>query len=290
MLPLGHDYAEAVYGEKKRFEENGIHDDSPKYPYIPSYSSVTPDKDITTSGQHIPTSYWGSNLRFPVRFTEALSKLLSSEDLGIGALIEIGPHPALKSPVGHIVKALGKSIPHLGSLKRGEDSRKSLLELAGTLFALNTDVNLLAVNAVDEKTGGKLAHGSTAVDLPPYQYNYGPVKYHENRASKEYRLRKVPHHHLLGSRIAGTTRLRPQYRNMLRVKDLPWLDNHRVPPHVLHPRAAHIVMAMLAAEQLTRTSQAPSPSRALSFVTYPSKRLSWSLKATTVSKSSSAWS
>jgi acyl transferase domain-containing protein/NADPH:quinone reductase-like Zn-dependent oxidoreductase/SAM-dependent methyltransferase/acyl carrier protein len=249
MLPLGHDYAEAVDGGKERLEQNGIHDESPRYPNIPWYSSVTPDKDMTMSGQQMPTSYWRSNLESPVRFTEALSRLLGSEDLGIGAVIEIGPHPALKSPVGQIVKALGKSIPHLGSLKRGEDSRKSLLDLAGTLFALNANVDLVAVNAVDEKTSGKLAHGSTAVDLPPYQYNYGPINYHESRASKEYRLRKVPRHDLLGSKIAGTTRLRPQYRNMLRVKDLPWLDDHRIPPHVLHPGAAHIVMAMLAAEQ-----------------------------------------
>lgn len=32
-------------------------------------------------------------------------------------------------------------------------------------------------------------------------------------------------------------------------EDLPWLDDHRVPPHVLHLGAAHIVIALLAAEQ-----------------------------------------
>ena len=249
MLPLGHAYTEAVDDGKKSLEVNGIHDESQKYPSIPWFSSVTPNKDMIMSGQRLPTSYWRSNLESPVRFTEALSKLLNSQDLEIGAVIEIGPHPALKSPVGQIVKALGKTIPHLASLKRAEDGRRSLLDLAGTLFALNADVNLVAVNAVDEQTGGKLAHGSTAIDLPPYQYTYGPIKYHESRASKEYRFRKVPRHDLLGSKIAGTTRLRPQWRNMLRLKDLPWLDDHRVPPHVLHPGAAHIVMAMLAAEQ-----------------------------------------
>lgn len=249
MLPLGHDYTEAIDGGKKSLEKNGIHDESQKYPSIPWVSSVTPNKDMTMFGQRMPTSYWKSNLQSPVRFTEALSKLLNLQDLEIGAVIEIGPHPALKGPVAQIVKALGKTIPHLASLKRAEDGRRSLLDLAGTLFALNADVNLVAVNAVDEQTGGKLAYGSTAIDLPPYQYTYGPVKYHESRASKEYRLRKVPRHDLLGSKIAGTTRLRPQWRNMLRLKDLPWLDDHRVPPHVLHPGAAHIIMAMLAAEQ-----------------------------------------
>ena len=249
MLPLGHAYTEAVDGGKKILEENGIHDESQNYPSIPWFSSVGPGKAMIMPGQRVPTSYWRANLESPVRFTEALSNLLSLQGLEIGAVIEIGPHPALKSPVAQIVKALGKTVPHLASLKRAEDGRRSLLELAGTLFALNANVNLVAVNAVDERIGGKLAHGSTAIDLPPYQYTYGPIKYHESRLSKEYRLRKVPRHDLLGSKIAGTTRLRPQWRQMLRLKDLPWLDDHRVPPHVLHPGAAHIVMAMLAAEQ-----------------------------------------
>ncbi|KAL8791268.1 MAG: hypothetical protein Q9213_000225 [Squamulea squamosa] len=249
MLPLGHAYTELVDGGKKSLEKNCIHDESQKYPSIPWFSSVTPHKNTIMSGQRVPTTYWRSNLESPVRFAEALSGLLNSQNPEIGAMIEIGPHPALKSPMGQIVKALGKTIPHLTSLKRAEDGRRSLLNLAGTLFALNASVNMVAVNAVDEQPGMKLAHGSTAIDLPPYQYTYGPIKYHESRASKEYRHRKVPRHDLLGSKMAGTTRLRPQWRNMLRLKDLPWLDDHRVPPHVLHPGAAHIVMAMLAAEQ-----------------------------------------
>ena len=249
MLPLGHDYAEAVEGGKLSLGKNGVNDKNQKYPNIPWYSSVTPNKDMTMFGEKTSTSYWRSNLESPVRFTEALSKLLDAQGAEIGAVIEIGPHPALKSPIGQIVKALGKTVPHLASLKRGEDCQRSLLDLAGTLFALNADVDLVAVNAIDKHSGKGLEHGSTAVDLPPYQYTYGPVKYHESRASKEYRLRNVPRHDLLGSKIPGTTRLRPQWRNMLRLKDLPWLDDHRVPPHVLHPGAAHIVMAMVAAEQ-----------------------------------------
>ncbi|KAA8567414.1 hypothetical protein EYC84_010432 [Monilinia fructicola] len=249
MLPLGHDYAEAVEEGKKNIEENNIDKESHLYPNIPWFSSVTPDKKVTIPGQRISSQYWRQNLESPVRFTDALSKLLESQDLEIGAVIEIGPHPALKSPVAQIVKSLGKTIPHLASLIRDEDGQRSLVELAGTLFARNANIDLVAVNAVDEPTGGKLVHGTTAVDLPPYQYTYGPIKYYESRPSKEYRLRKVPRHDLLGSKIAGTTRMRPQWRNMLCLKDLPWLDDHRVPPHVLHPGAAHIVMAMLAAEQ-----------------------------------------
>ncbi|KAH8719431.1 hypothetical protein GQ44DRAFT_808784 [Phaeosphaeriaceae sp. PMI808] len=219
MLPLGHNYTDYVDDGKKVLLSNGIDKENVKY------SAVL---WMSLSGQGVPTAYWRSNLESPVRFTEALSKLIGQEDLGIGAVIDIGPHPALKSPVA------------------------ALVELAGTLFALNAvnaEVDLVVVNAADGSSDGTLVHGTTAVDLPPYQYTYGPINYYECCASKEYRLRTVQHYDLLGSKIPGTTRLRAQWRNMLKLKDLPWLDDHRVPPHVLRPGAAHIVMAMLTVQQ-----------------------------------------
>jgi acyl transferase domain-containing protein/NADPH:quinone reductase-like Zn-dependent oxidoreductase/NADP-dependent 3-hydroxy acid dehydrogenase YdfG/acyl carrier protein len=247
MLPLGSEYEEKVNAGMRRLKELGVDTENAKYPVVPWVSSVTPEKSTT----QVSASYWRANLESPVRFTDAVSKLLDVPDLNIGALIEIGPHPALKSPLGQIVKSLGKSIPHVPSLKRNEDAQRSMLDCIGTLFALNVDVNLVAVNAVDGQLldgQRQLEHGCTGIDLPPYKYTYGPIKYHESRLSKEYRLRSTPRHDLLGSKVPGTTKLRPQWRNMLRLKDLPWLDDHRVPPHVLHPGAAHIVMAMVAAE------------------------------------------
>lgn len=251
MLPLGLEYAEAVTAGWQRLNELGINDASQRYPIVPWVSSVHPDKEATMSRDQATASYWRANLESPVRFNAAVSKLLAMEDAGIGALVEIGPHPALKGPVGQIVKSLDKNVPHIGSLKRGESAQKSVVELAGTMFALNAPVDLVAVNAADIIDDGAraLAHGCMAIDLPPYQYTYGPINYHESRLSRDYRLRNVPRHDLLGSKIPGTTKLHPQWRNILTLKHLPWLDDHRVPPHVLHPGAAHIVMAMVAAEQ-----------------------------------------
>ncbi|GKZ25415.1 type I Iterative Polyketide synthase (PKS) [Aspergillus brasiliensis] len=252
MLSFGHDYAKAINDGLQRLASLGINDATHRYPNIPWVSSVLPHKNTTMPREDVTASYWQANLESPVRFTDAVSKLLDMEDMSIGVTVEIGPHPALKGPLGQIVKGLGRTLPHVASVERGQDARRSLLGLAGTLFALNADIDLVAVNAVDASLPAgerALAHGCMAIDLPPYRYTYGPIKYHESRLSKEYRLRRWPRHDLLGARVAGTTRLRPQWRNILRLKDLPWLNDHRVPPHVLHPGAAHIVMAMLAAEQ-----------------------------------------
>ena len=85
-------------------------------------------------------------------------------------LVEIGPHPALKGPLDQILKSISKVIPYVGSLKRAEDSRILVLQLAGSLFGLNAEIKLTAANAIDEINGADsaLAHGVTAIDLPPY--------------------------------------------------------------------------------------------------------------------------
>lgn len=252
MLALGEDYSQVLETAFQSLSETELALKDHKYPPVPWVSSVIPTKDMAASKEAATPSYWRANLESAVQFSDAVSNLVSLPDLSIGAVVEVGPHPALKSPLGQMFKTMGKTVPHIATLKRGEDAHSSLLNLAGSLFALNADVDLVAVNAVeaeDHQAVPGLAHGCTAVDLPPYQYTYGPIRYNESRLSKEYRLRQVPRHDLLGSRVPGTTRLRPQWRNIIRLKSLPWLDDHRVAPHVLHPGAAHIVMAMVAAEQ-----------------------------------------
>lgn len=252
MLALGQDYSQVLEAAFQGLSKTELTQKDHRYPSVPWVSSVIPTKDMAASKEATTPSYWRANLESAVQFNEAVSNLVSLPDSSIGAVVEVGPHPALKSPLRQIVKTLGKTVPHVATLKRGEDARSSLLNLAGSLFALNADVDLIAVNAVeaeDHQGVSGLAHGCTAVDLPPYQYTYGPIRYNESRLSKEYRLRQVPRHDLLGSKVPGTTRLRPQWRNIIRLKSLPWLDDHRVAPHVLHPGAAHIVMAMVAAEQ-----------------------------------------
>jgi hypothetical protein len=105
-----------------------------------------------------------------------------------------------------------------------------MLQLAGSLFGLNADIDLVAVNSVDGSDNTSLEHGCFCVDLPPYLYTYSGLNYHESQASKEYRTRSIPRHDLLGSKVAGTAKLRPQWRNILRMKDFVWLGDHRLVP------------------------------------------------------------
>ena len=224
MIPLGHSYIEML----QKSQKFGLIDKQERYPHVPWISSVTPRK--STDHLHDTAAYWRANLESPVRFSEAVSALVGMEDVPIHAVVEIGPHPALKSPLEQILKREGKTVAYCSTLKRQEDGRASMLHLAGSLFGLNAIVDLAAVNAVDETHGSGLKHGCTSIDLPPYQYTYGGLNYHESRASKEYRYRSIPRHDLLGSKVAGNAKLRPQWRNILRMKDVPWLGDHRLVP------------------------------------------------------------
>ena len=224
MISLGRDYIQMLQQNQKL----GLISEQQRYQHVPWISSVTPSK--STDDLMDTAAYWRANLESPVRFSEAVARLVGMEDVPIHAVVEIGPHPALKSPLEQILKAEGKTVAYCSTLKRQEDGRVSMLQLAGNLFGLNATVDLAAVNAVDEINGAGLEHGCTSTDLPPYQYTYGGLNYHESRASKEYRYRSIPRHDLLGSKVVGNAKLRPQWRNILRMKDVPWLGDHRLVP------------------------------------------------------------
>ncbi|KAF1950441.1 ketoacyl-synt-domain-containing protein [Byssothecium circinans] len=214
-------------------------------------SSVTPFKAAA-----VRPAYWRQNLESPVRFSEAAEMLLtdtaSNEQIDI--LIEIGPHSALQGPLKRITAiaaaGYGVRVPvYLSALKRFADGMRNLLELSGSLFALNHGVDLAAVNAADDVDCKGLVYGKVCVDMPTYCYSYGPMLYHEPRLAREKRQRATLCHDLLGVVGVGGAKDRPFWRNLLRHKDLPWLGHHRLLPNAVLPGAAYVCAAMEAARQ-----------------------------------------
>ncbi|KAI4282897.1 MAG: hypothetical protein L6R38_002591 [Xanthoria sp. 2 TBL-2021] len=249
MLDIGGDYIDMLHNGAERIKKLGLADRTQRYPRILWVSSVAPDKTIAEEDGL--ASYWRANLESPVRFSQAVMNMMSpTNGSAPDILIELGPHAALKSPLEQILKELGRPAEYIPSLQRNIDARDSLLHLAGSLFGANAGIDLAAVNSVDHEGGQVLVHGCTAVDLPPYQYTYGSVKYYESRPSKEYRLRDIARHDLLGSQVPGTSKIQPQWRNLLRVKDVPWLSDHRLLPDVVFPAAGFLAQAIEAATRL----------------------------------------
>ena len=232
MLAIGGDYVDMLQSGADHIKKLDLVNVKQHYPRVPWVSSVKPESVVRDEDSL--ASYWRANLESPVRFSQAVMKMMSPTNGTVAdVLIEIGPHPALKGPLEQILKGIDRPTPCIPSLQRNEDGRVSLLQLAGTLFGNNAQIDLGAVNSIDAGTFEDqlvLEHGCTAVDMPTYQYTYGPVNYYESRSSKEYRLRQIARHDLLGSQVPGTSKLQPQWRNVLRVKDIPWLGDHRLLP------------------------------------------------------------
>lgn len=214
-------------------------------------SSVTPWKTLTKGS--IGPSYWRQNLESPVLFSQAIEVLATSADITCGVLCEIGPHPALGGILGqNRVKFGDKLAPCLASLVREQDGLESMMTLGGNLFLNHAHINLVAFNAVDVIHEGqfRLVHGSFCRDMPHYVYHYGSPLYYENRFNREWRLRNHLRHDLLGAKQAGCSGLRPSWRNMLRLKDVPWLEDHKLLPDPVFPAAGYLAMAIEAVSQI----------------------------------------
>ena len=211
---------------------------------VPSRGSSTTRKNCvafpatffsSVYGRKYPTAtlgsrYWRKNLESPVLFHEAISEMVTV--MRPEVLIEIGPHSALMAPLRQISKTMTSEVKfpaYLSALKRNSDNVSDVLALAGTFFVKGYRVDLGRVNAVDTGDLKRPWIGKTITDLPHYQWQY-PDHFilHENRYTREWRLRMHPRHDVLGSRIPGGVKTEPTWRNVLRSKDLAWLKDHRV--------------------------------------------------------------
>ncbi|KAF6806607.1 polyketide synthase, partial [Colletotrichum musicola] len=210
-----------------------------KAPCCPHFSSVT-GKAITTASFN--TQYWVDNLVLPVRFDTAVRSVLSGGENN-NIFIEVGPHPALQGSVKEVMRSVNPraSFDYVVTLKRREDSKASLLRLAGELFTLNVDVDLRGV----------IPMAKVLPDLPSYPWHHAVNYMFVPRTPARFKRRHFPRHALLGSPVLEGTTLEPAWRNMLDIKEAPWLFDHVVNGSIIFPAAAYLAMAGEAMRQVS---------------------------------------
>jgi malonyl CoA-acyl carrier protein transacylase len=207
-------------------------------PVIPFYSSVT-GKRLAGDGCLDP-AYWRKNMESPVLFNSALRSALSTREEGF-VLIEIGPHPALRGPIGQVLRDVSRNdISQVGTLQRGKVCSDSILETAGQLFLQNVALDLSAV----------CPPGRFVRDLPRYSWRLDTSHWAESRLAREFRFREFPPHDLLGTRVVEVFN-ESCWRNKLNLEDLPWLQGHEVDGQIVFPGAGYICMAGEAIAQLS---------------------------------------
>jgi acyl transferase domain-containing protein len=185
--------------------------------------------------------YWVNNLTNPVQFAPALSAMCSkshavgkmrfeSDDLPVNHLLEIGPHSALQSIIKETLGANQEltSIGYSSVLARKRDAIDTTLAAVGQLFCRGFPVDLNAVNnSTLSRDHLELLAPKLVVDLPPYSFNRSQTHWIESRLSKNFRFRKYPRHDLLGAPVADWNVEEPRWRQMIRISELPWLNDHK---------------------------------------------------------------
>ncbi|KAK2599085.1 hypothetical protein QQS21_005426 [Conoideocrella luteorostrata] len=255
MTPIAETYRKLVMAAKKRLKSGASLASTAKM-----VSSVT--GAVIPDSTKLDGAYWKTNLCSPVLFNQAVQTILAAEEFSdVDLLIEVGPHSAMAGPIKQITRAAkANKIDYIPTLRRGEDCAARLLNVAGQLFLRGYSIDM--GNVCHSYSGmspvkGAVTKGATIVDLPPYQWNYTRPFWAESRSSLEHRQPKFPRHDLLGQRVVGASLSEPTWRNILRVRDLPWLRHHQLGGESVFPAAGYFSMATEAIRQINEFSVSP---------------------------------
>ncbi|KAK8075385.1 ketoacyl-synt-domain-containing protein [Apiospora hydei] len=115
--------------------------------------------------------YWVKNIVSQVKFSEAVTNLLTAFPERERIFVEVGPHHTMQAPLKRIFTTCsassGLSFEYISLLGRGKNSAATAYAAAGQLFSLGVRVNMAKLN---EPTDGR--QPSLIVDLPPYSWRH----------------------------------------------------------------------------------------------------------------------
>ncbi|MGO9463278.1 MAG: SDR family NAD(P)-dependent oxidoreductase [Isosphaeraceae bacterium] len=201
----------------------------PRPTTLPLYSTVTGQLAV---GTELDAEYWWRNVRQPVRFAEAIERLL---DQNQNTFLEISPHPVLGSAVAECAHARGKPARALPSLRRKEAERAQMLRSLGILYTLGRPIDW-------SLQGG----GGRFVRIPTYPWQR-ERHWHESEESRDSRLGLKDAHPLLGRPLRTPL---PTWMSNLDPNWVPFLRDHKVQGQILIPGAVYIEMALAAGKDL----------------------------------------
>ncbi|HEY2024017.1 SDR family NAD(P)-dependent oxidoreductase [Paraburkholderia sp.] len=199
-------------------------------------STVTGD---TLCGTALDAGYWWRNIREPVRFSEALTRLV---DTGVRMFIEIAPHSILRHYVKQTLTSLNVAGAVVPTLKRHHDSAQMLEHSMLSAVAHGARVDLERfVPATSQRV-------EAALPTYPWQRE----RHWQTATIEGYDLvnRRVDHP-LLGYRLHEHAFA---WENQLDPQRVPMLADHVVDGGVAFPGAGYVEMALAAARMFFRSS------------------------------------
>ena len=219
------------------------------------FSSVYEDDAAIEAGVDLKGDYWTQNMVKPVLFMQAVQrahKYMGPFDLAL----EVGPHPALKSV---LLQNLGDVSPEKNTasytslLRRKSGDIESIADGLGYIWSNlgREGVNLRAYDLfLSNRNSPQLVMG-----LPSYCWDHDKNYWHESRFSKAIRARGKRVHELLGHTTPDSSKEETRWRNILRIKEIPWLVGHQLQNQVVFPAAGYAVLALEACMELFGNSK-----------------------------------
>ncbi|KAI0013521.1 hypothetical protein F4779DRAFT_640909 [Xylariaceae sp. FL0662B] len=223
------------------------------------FSSVYED-DVITQAQGggieaLKDNYWEANMVRPVLFMQAIKRSYKASG-AFDLAIEVGPHPTLQDPALQTLQAIsgGTQIPYTGMLRRSVDDLESLAEGVGYAW-VHLGRGAVNLQAYDQfLSGGAQSH--LIKGLPTYPWDHDNQYWHESRFARAIRGRQDTVHELLGHMTPDSTKHEMRWRNVLHLRELPWLEGHRLQNQTVFPAAGYVVLALEAACELFKDNEA----------------------------------
>ncbi|KAI9676711.1 MAG: Type I Iterative PKS [Bathelium mastoideum] len=208
------------------------------------YSSVDQGHVMSTNG--LKAQYWVDNMTNPVLFAPAVTAAVT-QDGPFDLAIEVGPHPALKTPcLDTLQEVTGDRIPYSGMLSRGQDDVKAVSNALGFLWS-HLGVGSVAFETFAQKISGASATGRPIPKLPSYPFDHSRSYWSLSRLTAAHKRATDPPHPILGRRCnERETSNEVEWRNILRVKEVGWLKGHRLQGQIVFPATGYIALAVEA--------------------------------------------
>lgn len=193
---------------------------------------------LVIDGQQVGADYWWQNVRYAVRFSDAM---VSLADQGVGVAIEVGPHPVLAYSINECFAAAGYSIRTVASLNRQQDDLHVITKSLGSLYALGLNINW----------PGFYNKPTRRMQLPSYPFQLTRC-WSESFESQQTRSAESIHP-LLGERADGEA---IGWQQRIDTKLQSFLNDHRARGVVMYPAAAVLDAAIAASMDVTESTTA----------------------------------
>ncbi|MGW6908823.1 SDR family NAD(P)-dependent oxidoreductase [Streptomyces sp. NPDC054940] len=197
----------------------------------------------TVTGGPVPASgldgdYWWRNVREPVRFADAVEHALGAgiDNAGVDVLLEVGPHPVLRSYLRRIVAGRDR-VAVLATLRR---------DTAGP-DALRGSMEALIAAGAELDWARWFPRPARVAELPAYpwqrerHWSGGPQQWIVSSGSGRL------DHPLLGERLPTAE---PSWQGPVEPALVPWLADHKVAGSVVFPATGYVEMALAAGRRV----------------------------------------